>query len=325
MKNFSIEKINLNKEYIQKINNFITDGLNLIIDIGGTKTLIRIKDNKKSTLSEKRFFTKDLDYSNPEEFVKRIYIESKKLVSKRQFKIVSISTPGAVNNNGEIIKAPNLGWSNLNLKKVFEKEFNCKTILINDCNAGAIAEKFENPELKNLMYITVSSGIGGGLVLNNKLYLGENFCSAEIGHLVVVPEGKKCVCGNKGCIQEYCSGKGLYRDFKKYYPENMSELRILSDIFTNEDVFIQKELEESFKKLAQLLSIFSGLLDLNNFRLGGGLMKYSQKILKFLNEWTNYYRFNKNEKVKIQKADSYPYSSIVGAEFFAKIFEYESK
>ena len=54
-------------------------------------------------------------------------------------------------------------------------------------------------------------------------------------------------------------------------------------------------------------------------------MKYSQKILKFLNEWTNYYRFNKNEKVKIQKADSYPYSSIVGAEFFAKIFEYESK
>jgi predicted NBD/HSP70 family sugar kinase len=320
-----LDKIKLSIDYVNEIKNLKSDGLYLIVDIGGTKTLIRILENLESVLFEKRFETKELDSSNPKEFVTKILFETKKLAPKMSLKVISVSTPGVVDNHGKIIYAPNLQWKNLELKEIFERVFKTPTILLNDCNAGVLSEKFFDPGMDNLMYITISSGIGGGLVLDNKLFFGDNFSSAEIGHLVVVPEGKLCVCGNKGCIQEYCSGKGLYREFKKYFPYSENELEILSEVFNSDNSFIQKELEDSFKKLAQLLSIFSGLLDLNNFRLGGGLMIYSKKILGILNKWTNYYQANRNKEMRIEKAKSYPHSSVKGAEIFAKIYEYEKQ
>lgn len=325
MKNFSIDKINLDKDYIKKIKSYNSEGYHLILDIGGTKTLIRIIDNNDSVCFEKFIHTDKLNSENPDIFAENIHSISKKIVDSEDLNVISISTPGAVNNKGEIIKAPNLGWVNLKLKKVFEDQFNCKTILINDCNAGALAEIFENPELKNLMYITVSSGIGGGLILNNKLFLGENFSSAEIGHLVIAPEGKECICGNKGCVQVYCSGKGLYKEFKKYYPDKLNEKEVLSDLLSINNELFENDLEDSFKKLAQLIAIFSGLLDMKSFLLGGGVMNCGEKILTYLNKWVNYYSFKINNQINIQRANSFPNSSIYGAEIFAKIFEYESQ
>ncbi len=324
MKEFSIDKIDLNKEYMEKIKKYKSDKYYLVIDIGGTKILIRIIDGNGSFIFESKINTSDLNTSNPKVFVKNFHSIINEVISEDFIKIISISTPGAVNNDGEIIKAPNLKWNNLNLKKYFEEEFDFETILINDCNAGVLAEKFESPEHENIMYITISSGIGGGLILNNKLFLGDTFSSAEIGHLVVEPDGKKCICGNKGCLQSYCSGKALYSEFKKYFSDKLDEKQVLMKLFTSNDESINKNLEGSFKKLARFITIFSGLLDIKTFRLGGGMMNFDDKILMYLNKWTNYFSIKKNSRIKIKRAYSFPDSSIKGAELFAKIFEYET-
>jgi len=324
MKEFSIDKIDLNKGYIEKIRKYRSGKGHLVIDIGGTKTLIRLIDDNDTLIFENKIKTGDLNTTNPKIFVKNIHYLTNKVISGDFIKIISISSPGPINNEGEIIRAPNLKWNNLKLKNFFEEEFNSKTILINDCNAGVLAEKFEDSGYKNIMYITISSGIGGGLILNNKLFLGDDFSSAEIGHLVVEPDGKKCVCGNRGCLQAYCSGKALYSDFKKCFSDKLDEKQVLMKLFASNDELINKNLEGSFKKLAHLITIFSGLLDVKTFRLGGGMMNFDDKILMYLNKWVNYFSFKKNSGIKIKRAYSFPDSSIKGAELFAKIFEHET-
>jgi glucokinase len=109
-------------------------------------------------------------------------------------------------------RSPNLpGWKGIPLKKILQKAFGLPVFLANDANAAAMAEIAfgAGKRSKDFIYITVSTGVGGGIVVNGTLYEGASFAAGEIGHISIVPDGKKCGCGKHGCLEAYASGTAI--------------------------------------------------------------------------------------------------------------------
>jgi predicted NBD/HSP70 family sugar kinase len=124
---------------------------------------------------------------------------------------LAIGVPGIVDNEGNILRAPNLGWKNINLKEEIEAEFNVPVCVENEANAGAYGEKQfgagQNSE--NLLYVSAGIGIGVGIILNGQLYRGESGFSGEMGHMIININGKPCRCGSRGCWEVYASENAL--------------------------------------------------------------------------------------------------------------------
>ncbi|MDK2950764.1 MAG: hypothetical protein PWQ77_429 [Kosmotogales bacterium] len=323
----------LEESSINEIKNYTFSGYLLSIDIGATKTLIRLSDYSFETISEEEFSTNVLtDKNNEEKFVPNLKdLIEKKIRYLKNVKIISISTAGAVNSLGEVIYSPNLGWKNYPLKKLSEKIFNKPVEVINDCNAGALAEKYMTPEVSNLMYITISSGIGAGLILKDELFEGENYSAAELGHLIIKPYGEKCSCGRRGCVQAYASGRSLAREYRKEFKSHSSlpekELIIKAmELYRKGDRKVIEITKDAFSYLGEAIAYISGLLDISNFRLGGGILKQSDVVVPIIQEWADEFSYKiANRKIIVKKAYSFPNSSIMGAEVIGKIRLYWRK
>jgi predicted NBD/HSP70 family sugar kinase len=130
---------------------------------------------------------------------------------------IGIGVPGLVNNHGEILVAPNLGWKNMNLREEIENSFDVPVFIENEANAGAYGEKLygAGKENDNILYISAGIGIGVGIVLNGELFYGMNGFSGEAGHMIVQVNGKDCTCGSSGCWELYASEKALLEEAKK--------------------------------------------------------------------------------------------------------------
>jgi glucokinase len=115
---------------------------------------------------------------------------------------------------GIVIEAPNIaGWINLPIKNLLERQFNAPVSLGNDANLAALAEwKFgAGRGHHHLIYITVSTGIGGGVIIDDRLLLGHRGLAAELGHVTVVPDGPPCGCGQRGHLETFSAGPGIAR------------------------------------------------------------------------------------------------------------------
>jgi glucokinase len=121
-------------------------------------------------------------------------------------------------NRGVVIAPPNIpGWVNLPLQKHIQDHFPVPAALGNDANLAALAEwKFGSGKgHRNMIYITVSTGIGGGVIIDNKLLIGERGLAGELGHITVLDEGPMCGCGQRGHLEAVCSGLSIARWFEE--------------------------------------------------------------------------------------------------------------
>jgi len=171
-------------------------------------------------------YDKSASYSNPGAGILRDINSAisnslkKKNITHEKVIGAGICFPGIVNKNKDILEfAPNMDIRNLSLKKISNR-FSFPVYFENEANAAALAELNLGVAqcLKNLIYISIGSGVGSGIILNGKLYTGTNFRGGEFGHMVLVPGGRKCNCGNKGCLEQYISEKALEREFRKIAP-----------------------------------------------------------------------------------------------------------
>ena len=132
---------------------------------------------------------------------------------------VGLGSPGLVDKKGEtILFSPNLPlWRNIPIKRMVSERFSVPCVLENDANAAAWGEKWvgAGKEADSLVMLTLGTGIGGGIIINNKLWRGVNNVAAEIGHMVIQMDGPKCSCGNYGCIEAYASATAMVRRFKE--------------------------------------------------------------------------------------------------------------
>lgn len=128
---------------------------------------------------------------------------------------VGLGAPGPLDvEKGVVHVAPNLGWRNVPLKASLEALLGVPVFLDNDANLAAWGEFVYGAgrEAQHLVYITVSTGIGGGLVFGGRLYRGASYGAGEVGHITVLPDGPECHCGNRGCLEALASGTAVARE-----------------------------------------------------------------------------------------------------------------
>ena len=139
---------------------------------------------------------------------------------------IGLGSPGLIDKKGEtILFSPNLPrWRNIPIKRMIAERFSIPCVLENDANAAAWGEKWvgAGKEVNSLVMMTIGTGIGGGIVINNKLWRGANNVAAEIGHMVIQMDGPKCNCGNYGCIEAYASATAMVRRFKELVKSGIS-------------------------------------------------------------------------------------------------------
>lgn len=135
-----------------------------------------------------------------------------------QIEWVGVGTPGIANSSTGIIEySNNLGFENTPMAKLIQKHIDKPVFIENDANAAAYGEYVAGAAkgAKNAVCITLGTGVGGGIIIDGKIYAGSNFAGAEIGHTVISIDGPQCSCGRKGCFEAYSSATGLIRMTKE--------------------------------------------------------------------------------------------------------------
>ncbi|MDI6605416.1 MAG: ROK family protein [Thermoanaerobacteraceae bacterium] len=186
------------------------------VDLGGTKINTGIVNSKGEILYNIKIPTEA--QKGPYEVIERIIKSIYEVVDKTGVKLkdlsgIGVGSPGPLDAEaGIVLCPPNLtGWVNIPLTEILKKEFGIKIRINNDANAAALAEHLfgKGRGINNFVYITVSTGIGGGVIINGKLYNGANSNAAEIGHHTINFDGPRCGCGNYGCFEAFASGTAL--------------------------------------------------------------------------------------------------------------------
>jgi len=193
-----------------------SDQLVLGVDIGGTKLAVGLVTMSGQVVAQERTPTQVKD--GPEVILTRLVTLCRQVTAKagvRWNRIVATGIGcGGPLENGVVKSPPNLpGWDDIPVAEFFSHELGMPAYLENDANAAALGEYFfgAGRGVANMVYLTISTGIGGGVITNGRLYRGENGNAAEIGHMVVVHGGRECYCGNRGCLEAYASGSSLAR------------------------------------------------------------------------------------------------------------------
>ena len=191
------------------------------VDMGGTKILAAVINAKGEIVQQAKRATKPK--KGPEEVIERITrcireaIDGAEL-KPSQIRAIGIGSPGPLDpETGVIIFAPNLGWSNVPLKAKLEANLSIPTFVDNDVNVGTLGEYAfgAGRGVKNLVGIFVGTGIGGGIILDGKLFHGVNKTAGEVGHMIVEVKGPRCGCGNFGCLEAVASRTAITRDLQK--------------------------------------------------------------------------------------------------------------
>lgn len=140
---------------------------------------------------------------------------------------VGIGTPGIANSDSGVIEySCNLGFENVEMEKMFRQKLNLPVYIENDANAAAYGEYVAGAAkgARDAVCITLGTGVGGGIIIDGKIYSGFNYAGAEIGHMVIDVDGPQCTCGRKGCFEVFSSATGLVRMTKDAMDRNTDSI-----------------------------------------------------------------------------------------------------
>ena len=132
---------------------------------------------------------------------------------------VGVGAPGIIQmDKGIVVKSPNFpDWNNLPLRDELEKALHVPVIIENDANAAALGEQWLGAGcgIDSMILLTLGTGVGGGIVLNNKIWQGADGMAGEVGHMTLIPDGRQCGCGNTGCLEMYASARGIVQSYRE--------------------------------------------------------------------------------------------------------------
>lgn len=265
------------------------------IDVGGTKCAVsvgQVCENDIQILSRFEVPTT----KNPYETLGFMAEKIREYQKCYPIKKAGISCGGPLDSRrGIILCPPNLtGWSNFPIVEYIEKEYNIKAKLENDANACAVAEwKFgAGIGTENMVFLTFGTGLGAGLILNNRLYAGTNGNAGEIGHMRLMRNGP-IGFGKKGSFEGFCSGGGIARlaiqmaKKEKEFPKCIQEMGGQENVTTKKlsqfafagDTFAKKVFAESGKMLGKGLSVIIDMLNPEKIVLGGVFMRSGELLI----------------------------------------------
>lgn len=250
---------------------------------------------------------------------------------------LGLGTPGLINREGEIIgEAVNIpGWHNVPLQKLVADMVRFPVFVQNDVNITALGEYLHGAGkgYDNMVCLSIGTGIGGGLIVDGRMYAGDFGLAGEIGHIIADHDGELCSCGQHGCLEQYASAKGIVSRCLKLAPEFDSPLAKLSrantEGLTAETIFayIRKEdalglrlRDTACLMLARVMGQVLNLLSPSLFVLCGGVMKSADLILSKVTEYLPRYSLPVMLKHCAVKAGALgPDAGVIGAAAYALV------
>lgn len=267
----------------------------LSLDIGGTKTSASVFDENGNIVNNyvlkrksETFKGEEAVYQNTKNVLEEILSELK--IKKEDVIAMGVGSPGPLDTKkGIIIHAPLMGWENFPIVERLKEDFELPVYLDNDANLGALAEVRcgEGKGCKNLIYMTVSTGCGGGIIINNDIYRGSHDGAGEVGHMSVLLDGIDCPCGSKGCFELYASGtainermkadmlagkKSLAFELAGHDPEKIDGSLLLKAASQNDEYALEAYRLEGYYLGLGIANLFN-ILDPEAIVLGGGVTK----------------------------------------------------
>lgn len=216
----------------------------------------------------------------------------KKEIAKEEIVGIGLGVPGPVAEDGTVLKCANLGWGVFNVADKVRKLTGIENVKVgNDANVAALGEMWQGGGrgYKNLVMVTLGTGVGGGVILNGKILTGSNGAAGEIGHIKVkYDETDTCGCGKKGCLEQYASATGIGKEARKALKNYAGTSVLQKEKITAKVIFdaakaddaLAMELVEGFgKNLGLALAHIAQVIDPEVFVIGGGVSKAGQIIL----------------------------------------------
>ena len=272
------------------------------VDLGGTNIKIGIVSNKGKLLDKLSISSKA--EGGPDKVVKQIKIGVKEILSgsKRKIKGIGIGSPGVVSaKKGTVENPPNFpGWTKVNLGNIISKEFGIPCFVENDANVAAIGELIfgTGKKYNSFVMITLGTGVGGGIILNKKLYRGEIGSAGEVGHITINYNGPKCNCGSYGCIEAYVGNNYLINRIKselsarpnqKILKLAKNDLALLTPLIINQaaesgDSYAKSVISDMGEQIGAALASVSNLMDVSTFIIGGGVSGFGVPLFTAINK-----------------------------------------
>lgn len=253
-------------------------------------------------------------------------------MQKEEFLGIGMGSPGSVNHGeGTVIGAYNLNWrTTQNVKAEIEAGTGIPFVIDNDANVAALGEQWMgagNNE-PNVVFITLGTGVGGGIILNNELMHGATGAAGEIGHIVVDPHGFDCTCGNTGCLETVASATGVVRLARTmaeaFAGESMLkesidngdsvDAKTVFDAAKNNDTFANLVVDEVCNYLALACGNIANMLNPSTIVIGGGVSRAGDFLLNKIREKFKRYAFPPiYDHTKIKIAELGNDAGVIGA------------
>ncbi len=262
-------------------------------DLGGTKMYGVLFDQKFNVVASDRKKTKGEQGAGAStdrmaEIITKVLEEGK--LDRAQLGGIGMGCPGPLDlNKGVVLEAPNLGWKNIELKEIFSKKFKCPVAIANDVDAGTYGEyRFgAGQKARCVLGVFPGTGIGGGCVYEGKVLRGRVGSCMEIGHLLVVPNGRLCGCGRRGCLETVASrlaiaaecATAVYRGeapiLQKLAGTDLANIRsgTLAEAIQKGDKVVDKIVRNAARQIGTAIGSVVNLMAPDVVVLGGGLVE----------------------------------------------------
>lgn len=215
------------------------------IDIGGTKIAIALEKLNGERVAVRRLPTRV--ENGPYSIIETVLRTIEEMLAECSAKLVSIGIccPSPLDVENGLVMSPSnlLDWNNFPIVKLFRDRFGVSVVLENDANAAALGEHVYGAGrgYRNIVYVTVSTGIGGGIIINGEIYHGINTAAGEMGHTIAQPGGTLCNCGSAGCLETICSGMHIARRARERLA--VEEPSLIRDLAANGEVTAETVVE----------------------------------------------------------------------------------
>ena len=267
------------------------------VDLGGTKIYTALVDLEGSIIKE---VTVKTEANKGEtvvlEKILKTIDEVLDGIDINEVKAIGVGSPGPLDiENGLIVYSSNLPFRNFNIVKPIKDRYKIDTYLDNDANVATLSEFMfgSGKGSKNMIFVTVSTGIGGGAILNGNLFRGSTSNALEIGHTTVMKGGPRCGCGNTGCAEALASGTAIMKRAKEAVASKVeTSLKNYEDVSARE-VFLEAEkgdnvskdiLNDSLSYLGITVANLANTFDPDKIVIGGGVSEAGKIVFDKINE-----------------------------------------
>ena len=307
------------------------------IDIGGTTVKIGMLDDNNNIIDKASVKTLKDEVMTLYLIREQIDIMLDKYdILSGEIMGIGIGSPGAVDDeNGVIDIFPNAGWKGVKIANFFRSCYNVPVKVSNDANVATLAEMVmgSGKDLNSFIYVTLGTGVGGGIVIDKKLFRGNKNKGAEIGHMIIKMGGKKCNCGRNGCFEAYASAPALI-DLAKDNLNNKKSLileladnkienidgKIIFDAYKKGDEVAIRTVDEYVVWLSEGLMNLMNIFRPDGIVLGGGISLAGNvlidKVKKYCEE--RFYGYPNTPSVIIRSATFFNDAGILGAGLLIK-------